>query len=133
MDMATTQTATQPLIQSRGFQRGLLSGFVPLALLLGVLLFSLALTLVVRGLLASADFATQGLVQPLVFGAGLLLGIVLFVVTTVLTFRRIGRWRQSGETERAIGALWALGITAVLLLLPFVLAFVLPQSPAVAG
>jgi hypothetical protein len=130
--MTSAPTTTASGIGSRGFIQGLLSGLIPLALLIGSLLITLTATAAARALVAGADFATQQLALPLVFGVGLLATAVVYSVVTVRAVRRLRRWQAEGDSGRAAGSLWALGVTSVLIVLPVVLAFVLPQSPAVA-
>jgi len=62
--------------------------------------------------------------------AGLLVALVVFIVAIVRTFRNITSWQRSGASGQARAALLALGCTALVLLLPVVLAIVLPQNPA---
>jgi len=130
--MASAPTTTTSAIGGRRFTQGLLSGLIPLALLIGSLLITLAATAVARALVAGAGFPTQDLVLPLVFGVGLLATIVVYISVTARAIRRLRQWQVDGDIWRASGGLWALGVTGILIVLPIVLAFVLPQSPAVA-
>ncbi len=130
--MTSAPTTTTSGIGSRSFTQGLLSGLIPLAQLIGSLLVTLAATAVARALVAGAGFAAQQLVLPLVFGVGLLATAVAYIIMTTRAVRRLRQWQADGDAGRALGSLWALGVTGILILLPFVLAFVLPQSPAVA-
>jgi hypothetical protein len=43
--------------------------------------------------------------------------------------RRVAAWQGDGTVHQATGALCALGITVLLVLLPLVLAVLLPQHP----
>ncbi len=115
-----------------GFVRGLLTGLVPLAQLIVGLVLSLTITAAPRFLIASQDFAVQQIVLPLVLGLSLLATIAAYAWGTVRTWQAAKLWRQAGELEQFRGAVWALGMTGILILLPFVLAVVWPQSPAVA-
>jgi hypothetical protein len=132
MASAPTTPTTASETSRRSFTQGLLSGLIPLALLIGSLLITLAATAVARALVAGAGFATQQLVLPLVFGVGLLATIVVYISVTAQAIRRLRQWQADGDFGRASGNLWALGVTGILIVLPIVLAFVLPQSPAVA-
>ena len=62
--------------------------------------------------------------------AGLVVAMVIFAIAIVLVLRRVGAWQQKGERKSSAAALWALGITAFMVILPVIVAFVLPQNPA---
>lgn len=130
--MAMLRPAQAVQTGAPGFVRGLLSGFVPLAALLAGMAVSFVITYGDRLALASRDFAVQQLTLPLVLGACLLVTIVTYAWTTVRTWRLARVWRQDGEVAYVRGAYLALALTGVLILLPFVLAIMWPQSPAVA-
>ena len=62
--------------------------------------------------------------------AGLVVAMVIFAIAIVLVLRRVGAWQQKGATKSSAAALWALGLTAFMVILPVIVAFVLPQNPA---
>ena len=111
-----------------GVWKGVLTGLVPLALLLVVLVAALLLTALTRQLSAASDFFAQQQMSLIVLIAGLALAMVVYIVALVRTLRRVASWQPGGTQVRAI--LFALGATALLVVLPVLLAIVLPQSPA---
>ncbi len=111
-----------------GIWRGVLNGMIPLALLLIVVVVTLLLTGLTRPSIATTGFFTQQRVSLIILVAGLVLAIVIYIVALVLTLRRVASW-QPGSTQ-ARAALLTLGATALIVVLPVLLAIVLPQSPA---
>lgn len=133
--MLSTRSAMPPTASNRrvpSFLAGLLTGLAPLGILVGALLLTAAATFAVRTLLMAQGFAVQHTTLPVIFGLGLLAATVGAVVRVKQVLTRMRRWDEAGEVERARGSRWALIITALLVALPVFLAFVLPQSPAVA-
>jgi hypothetical protein len=110
-----------------GIARGVSLGLIPLALLLALVITALLLTALTRQLTAAPGFFTQQQVSLIVLIAGLGLATVVYSVALVLTLRRVASW-QPGSQARA--ALLVLGITALIVVLPVLLAIVLPQAPA---
>jgi hypothetical protein len=125
-------TATEPVsgAPTWRFLRGLLAGLLPLMLLAAIVALTLALALVVRLLTAPQGFLFERQVVIPVLGAGLLLGALIYALEVVLALRRVRLWREAGDTARVAGMLWSLGFGAVLVLLPLLLAALLPQHPA---
>jgi predicted transporter len=111
-------------------RRGLLVGLTPLARLVVIAGVALFLTALARALTTSLGFFTQQQVSVLVLGAGLLLAAVMFGAGCVRALRQVGRWQRARGAAPATVALWSLGATALLLLLPVLLAWLLPQHPA---
>jgi hypothetical protein len=111
-----------------GIARGVLLGLIPLALLLALVIAALLLTALTRQLTAASGFFTQQQVSLIVLIAGLALAAVVYSVALVLTLRRVASWQQPSSQARA--ALLVLGITALIVVLPVLLAIVLPQAPA---
>ena len=110
--------------------RGALRGLVPLGLLVVVVVITLALTALLRQMVASSGFFVQQQAAIITLIAGLVLALAVYGVTIVLTLRRVATWQQAGSIARARAALWALGVTAFIVVLPVLLAIVLPQNPA---
>ena len=110
--------------------RGILVGLIPLGLLLLVVAITVLLTALARQLVASSGFFAQQQASVIVLIAGLLVALVVFIVAIVRTLRKITSWQRSGASGQARTALLALGCTALVVLLPVVLALVLPQNPA---
>jgi hypothetical protein len=53
-----------------------------------------------------------------------------FTLVSVRAFRQARRWREDGETTAATAVLWGLAASALLVLVPVLLAILLPQHPA---
>lgn len=130
--MLTNSSAKTPDRPVYRFSTGLLTGLTPLGILVGALLLTVAATAALRTLFITQGFAIEHTALPLVFGLGLLAATVGAAVGVKQVLTRMRRWEEAGEVERASGSRWALIITALLVALPVILAFVLPQSPAVA-
>jgi hypothetical protein len=111
-------------------RRGLLVGLTPLVRLVIIAGVALLLTALARALTASVGFFTQQQVTVLVLGAGLLLAAVMYGAGCVRALRQVGTWQRAGDASPAAVALWSLGATALLVLLPVLLAWLLPQHPA---
>jgi uncharacterized membrane protein len=110
--------------------RGILVGLIPLGFLLLVVAITLLLTALARQLVASSGFFAQQQASVIVLIAGLVVALVVYIIAIVRTMRNISSWQRSGEDGQARAALLALGCTALVVLLPVVLAIVLPQNPA---
>lgn len=110
--------------------RGVLTGLIPLGLLLLVVAITVLLMALARQLLASAGFFAQQQASVIVLIAGLVVALVVYIIAIVRTMRNITSWQRSGAAGQARAALFALGCTALVVLLPVVLAIVLPQHPA---
>lgn len=110
--------------------RGILIGFIPLGLLLLIVAITVLLMALARQLVASSGFFAQQQASVIVLLAGLVIALVVFIIALVRTMRNITSWQRSGAIGQARSALLALGCTALVVLLPVVLAIVLPQNPA---
>jgi hypothetical protein len=53
-----------------------------------------------------------------------------FTLVSVRVFRQARAWREAGETTAATAAIWGLGASALLVLVPVLLGILLPQHPA---
>jgi hypothetical protein len=113
-----------------GALRGVLAGLIPLGLLLLVVAITVLLTALARQLVASSGFFAQQQASVIVLIAGLVVALVVYIIAIVRTMRNISYWQRRGENGQARAALLALGCTALVVLLPVVLAIVLPQNPA---
>ena len=127
---STTPATGTPHAGAAELWRGVLIGLIPLGVLAVIAAASVALTAVVRALTSGQDFSTEQLAVVLTLGIGLALGFVTYLIAIVWVWRRMTTWRLSGYARKAAGALWALAITALIVLLPVVLALVIPQHPA---
>ncbi len=109
---------------------GIFIGLVPLGLLLLIVALTVLLTTLARQLIASSGFFVQQRVSVIVLIAGLVVALVVYIIAIVRTLRSITTWQRAGAVDQARAALLALGCTALVVLLPVVLAIVLPQNPA---
>jgi hypothetical protein len=110
--------------------RGFLVGLIPLGLLLLVVAISVLLTALARQLVASSGFFAQQQASVTVLIVVFVVALVIYIIALVRTLRNISSWQRSGEDGQARAALLALGLTALFVLLPVVLAIVLSQNPA---
>jgi hypothetical protein len=110
--------------------RGVLIGLVPLGLLIVLVTVSVLLTTLARLLFASAGFFVQQQAAVIVLIVGLILTIAVFAVAIWRVLRRVAAWQQEGVIVQANATLWALGVTALVVVVPVLLALLLPQHPA---
>jgi len=130
--MPTLSSNSQNLSPQGGSDalRGALLGLVPLGLLVLIIAIALALAALARQLFAASGFFAQQQAAIIILVAGFVLALVVYVIAIVLTTRRIASWQQNGIAARARAALWSLGITVLIVILPFLVAILLPQHPA---
>jgi hypothetical protein len=95
-------------------------------------------TLVGFGVVSLLRVATSGLgfltQLPVLNVASVLCLVALAVGLTLVSvrvFRQAQRWRESGETTAATAVLLGLAASALLVLIPVLVAIMLPQHPAV--
>ena len=124
------QAQDRPTLWENDILRGTLRGLVALGLLVVIVVIALALTALMRQLVAGSGFFAQQQAAVITLIVGLLLAIVVYGVAIFFTLRRVATWQQIGAAAQARAALWALGITAFIVVLPVLLAIVLPQHPA---
>ncbi len=127
----TSVPAQEPSSQLRGsVKRGVWTGLIPLALLAVFVAIALVTTAIARQLVADSGFAVQGQVALINLAAGLILAIAVFAVAVWRVLRRVALWQQIGESVQAKATLWTLTATALIIVVPVLLAVLLPQSPA---
>jgi hypothetical protein len=112
------------------FADGLRSGASPLIATAIPLAITLLLTLLARALTQDQGFLAERIATSVVLFLGLLTAIVGYILGCRRALRHLTAHEQSGAINRARGARFALAITAALLLVPVLLAIVLPQHPA---
>jgi hypothetical protein len=132
MDPRPSAPATTPAHASDGdtFVSGALSGLLPLGLLAGLVVLTLVLTTIARLVVGSHGFFLEQEVDLIVLVAGLGLAAIAYVVVTVRTVRRVTAWQRAGAQGRPNGSLFALLLTALVVVLPVLLALLVPQHPA---
>ncbi len=111
-------------------RNGFRAGLAPLAWLAVFLAVALALVVVVRLATAAQSFSVQQNATVIAFAAGLALAAAVYVISIVRVFRSMRAWRLAGAIEREYAALWALAVTGLIVVLPIVIAALLPQHPA---
>ncbi|MGZ3581171.1 MAG: hypothetical protein ACXVCX_00395 [Ktedonobacterales bacterium] len=110
--------------------RGALLGLTPLLCLTLVAAAALGFAPVVRALLVSQGFFVELDAEVAVLAGGLALAAGVYGATLVRSLRRVGHWHRAGLASEASAALVALAATGVIVALPVILAFVIPQQPA---
>jgi uncharacterized membrane protein YbhN (UPF0104 family) len=111
--------------------RGALVGLIPLSLLVIMIIIALTLGILIREAFTAAGFFTQQQATLITLIIALALAVVVYVVAIWRTLRRVAVWQKDAAGWRkARAALWTLGITALIVLMPVILALVLPQHPA---
>jgi uncharacterized membrane protein YidH (DUF202 family) len=111
-----------------GVWRGLLVGLIPLGLLAAVVGITVLLAALARQMFEASGFFAQQQAAVIVLIVGLMLAIAVFAVAIWRVLRRVAARQQSGA--KASATLWALSATALLVVLPVLLALLLPQHPA---
>src|SRR5438034_1774316 len=109
---------------------GALVGLIPLGLLLVVVVVVLLLAALGRQVVSAAGFFVQQQVAVSILIAGFITTIILYTLAANRTFRQIATWQRSNLKVRSRFALWALGFTALVVMLPVLLALLLPQHLA---
>ncbi len=80
--------------------------------------------------MSGAGFFVQQQVAVSILIAGFIATIVLYTLAANRTLRQVASWQRSSLQVRSRFALWALGFTALVVMLPVLLALLLPQHPA---
>ena len=117
-------------VPKSGVWRGALVGLIPLGLLTGIVAITLLFTVLARQLVAGSGFFVQQQTALIALIVGLVLAIVVFTVASWRVLRHVKIWQRDGTTKQANAALWALTATAMIIVLPVLLAIILPQHPA---
>jgi hypothetical protein len=126
----STTPIREPSAEVKGSAvRGALIGLIPLGLLAGVVIVALVVTALARELVAAAGFFVQQQTVLITLIVGLVLAIVVFALAVWRVLRRVAVWQRTGVAVQANAALWALGSTALVIVVPVLLAFLLPQYP----
>jgi hypothetical protein len=109
---------------------GILTGLVPLALFVAIGVLAALATLLARTLTHGEPFLTQQPVLGATLGIGLLLAFGAWIAGWVWAYRTSRAWERVGASLTAAATLWTLGAATLILLLPVILAIVIPQHPA---
>ena len=110
--------------------RGLRGGLMPLAVVVVCVAATVGLTVVVRHLLAGNGFFAAQRACVIVLAGGSAASALLYAIAGLHALRRVRAWQHEGRTACAGGGLCGLGMTALVVALPILLAALLPQHPA---
>ena len=110
--------------------RGLWGGLMPLAVLVVCVTATVGLTVVTRHLLARSGFFAEQHACVIVLASGSIVSALLYAIAGIRALRRVRTWQDEGRTACAGGGLCGLGMTALVVALPILLAVLLPQHPA---
>ncbi len=110
--------------------RSLLIGLLPLILLVGISLITFAVVAYVRQLLTPAGFLEQQRIDLIILISGLVLAISAYSMSIWRILRRLTIWQAAGLERHVRIVMWTLLGTALIALLPIIVAVLLPQHPA---
>jgi hypothetical protein len=126
----TTAPSPQPSVEAKGSAlHGVLIGLIPLGLLAGMVLLAVIATVIARELTTSGGFYVQQEAALITLIVGLVLAIVVFAIACWRVMREVAAWQKASVTVQANAALWALGASALVIVVPILLALLLPQHP----
>ena len=91
---------------------------------------ALTLAALVRQFIGASAFMLQQQVVLIILVCGLALNPGAITLAVIFVMRCVAAWQHDGYAERARVTLWMLGMSAMVILLPVLLAFVFPQHPA---
>jgi hypothetical protein len=103
---------------------------MPLAVAVVCVAATVGLTVVARQLLARSGFFATQRACVIVLAGGSIVSALLYAAAGIRALRRVRAWQHEGRTACAGGGLCGLGMTALVVALPILLAVLLPQHPA---
>lgn len=113
-----------------GARRGILAGATPLivaAIWVGLTLGSI---LFARWVTGGRSYVVQEQTAVTVAVVGLAFTAFAFALALAWTLHLVRNWLHAGLSRPAVAALWTLAATALIVLLPLLLAVLFPQHPA---
>jgi hypothetical protein len=110
--------------------RSLVFGLEPLVPLLLIVVLTIGLAWLSRRITAGAGFYTQQWAAGIIVVLGILAGAVALAIFSVRALRQVRTWQEAGLSAQASAALWGLVVVALVVLLPLLLAIVIPDHPA---
>jgi hypothetical protein len=110
--------------------RGLRGGLVPLAVGVAGVAATVGLTVVARHFLAGSGFFAAQRACVIVLAGGSIVSALLYASAGIRALRQVRAWQHEGRTACAGAGLCGLGMTALVVALPILLAVLLPQHPA---
>lgn len=129
VDASTVSAHTRFSERGKEAWRGLLIGLVPLGVLIVTVLVTVLLTALARLLFADAGFFAEQQAAVIVLIAGLILSITGFGLAVWRVLRHVALWQLIEAKARARAVLWTLGASALVIVMPILLALLLPQHP----
>ena len=96
-----------------------------LAWLLLTVILILLLTILIRYFTSSAGFIVEQQINVIAVIVGLVVVAIAYTLGIRRMLRKIREWESQGKTALATGALWSLGVTALIIALPIVLVFLI--------
>lgn len=115
-----------PAISRRGTSAGLVAGVTPLVLLIIGIATTILVSAVVLNMTQSVGFMTRQAIVMAILGIGFVSSAVIYTILCIRALRRARQWRILGMAQEATGTLWALALTALVVLLPVLIALVVP-------
>ena len=110
--------------------QGIGTGLIPLLLLAILVVATIFVTAFVRQSASGSGFFVWERDALITLIMGMVLALIVYIVALLLVLRTTTRWVQGRLTIRSAAALWTLACTALIVLLPVIIAVLLPQSPA---
>ena len=96
-----------------------------LAWLVLTVILILLLTFLIRHFTSSAGFIVEQQINVIAVIVGLVVVAIVYTIGMRRMLRKIREWEHQGKTALATGALWSLGITALIIALPIILLFLI--------
>ncbi len=118
-----TSTANEKQETTGHIRHIVLIHLVRLAWLALTVVAILLLTFLVRSLTASDGFFVEQQINIIAVIAGFVLVGIVYAFGIVRMLRKIREWEREGKTALATTGIFGLGITAILMALPILLAF----------
>lgn len=126
----STHDATTSVTHAASVRRGILTGAVPLLVAVISVGLTLGSILLTRWAMEGQEYVAQEQAEVIVAIIGLVLTAIVFALASVRTLMRVRDWLRTGLSQPAAAALWTLAATALVILLPLLLAVFFPQHPA---
>lgn len=128
-DLAATPE-TSSAIRGRSLWPAILFGLLPLTVLGVTVSATFVIVALTRQSIPASAFVAQQQADLRVLLIGSLIVLLAFALAVLFLLRRIARWQKQGLVHRARISLWLLVATAAIIVLPVVIAVLLPQQPA---
>ena len=110
--------------------RAIWIGLAPSVLVALTLAMSAAVTALARVIAFPLGFLVWQWIMVAIWSVGLLVAAIVYIVSARRALRTIAEWQRGGLGGLSTRAYIALVISALLMLLPVILAMTLPQHPA---